>query len=109
MRGCGDAASQRGPPLVKRLQQLVHVDSAEFLRAGGKIFPPALHQRASSREIPGRMMVKCYCGLDKPLQEFLFHTFGFAPYVFPDFMSVIELTRIEETNPAVIAISVHES
>ncbi|GEM_PF-7076063 len=109
MLGCGDAASQCGPPLVKRLQQVVHVDSAKLLRAGGKIFATSLHQRASASEIAGRMMVKGHRGLDKPLQEFFFHPFRFAPYVFPDFMSVIELTRIEETNPAVIAISVHES
>src|SRR5438046_1172246 len=54
------------------------------------------------------MMMKCDGRLDEALQESFFQTFGFAPYVFPDFMGVIEFAGVEEANSAVIAVGVHD-
>jgi len=54
------------------------------------------------------MMMKCDGRLDEALQELFFHTFGFAPYVFPDFMGVIEFARVEQADSAVIAVGVHD-
>jgi hypothetical protein len=54
------------------------------------------------------MMMKCDGRLDEALQELFFHTFGLAPYVFPDFMGVIEFARVEQADSAVIAIGVHD-
>ena len=83
------------------------MNSAKLLRACGEIFSTSLHQRASTYQISGRMMMQRDCSLNEPLQKSFFYTIRFAPYVFPDFMSVIELARIEEANPEVIAVGVH--
>jgi len=52
--------------------------------------------------------MKCNRGLDEALQESFFQTFGFAPYVFPDFMGIVEFAGVEEADSAVIAVGVHD-
>src|ERR1035437_335186 len=107
MRRRGPAARQCGPPLAQRLQQCAPPDTPKLPRTRRQILARSLHQRAGPRDIPCRMMMKRDRRLDQPLQKSLLHPFRFPPDVFPNLMRVIELARIEEPNPPVIAVSVH--
>src|SRR5579864_2691526 len=95
------ACGECGPPLSQRLPQCGDRDSSILVRTCRQIFPSPFHQRESARDVAGRMMVKRDRGLDEALQKSLFQALGFAPYVFPNFMGVIEFARIEEVNSAV--------
>ncbi len=108
MFGRRAAFCERDPPLGQRLQQRVYTDSTELRRAGGEILATSPHQRISTREIPLRMMMKGDRSLNESLQKLFFQSLGFAPNVFPHFVGIIELARVEEANASMIAVVVHE-
>lgn len=93
-------------PLHERLQQIHHADSTEPLRTCRKILAGTLHQRARSHDIACGVMMKRDRCLDQALQEFLFQTRGFPPYVFPNLMRVIELLLVEEPYAALVSVVV---
>ena len=65
---------------------------ARFLRA-------RLHQRTSSHDIPGRMMMQRHRRLNQSLQESLLQPMRLPPHILPNLMRVIKLPRIEVSNP----------
>jgi hypothetical protein len=106
MRRRSPAVCQCRPPLAQRLEQYAHPNPPQLHRTGRQILARSLHQRTGPCDIPGRMMMKRDRRLDEPLQKSLLRPLRFPPHVLPNLMRVVELARIEEPNPPLIAVDV---
>src|ERR1700722_8392399 len=102
----GFVAGQRCPPALQRFEQRTQTDSAKICRARRQILVGALQQRVSANEIPRRMMMKGNRSLDQPLQKSLLQAVRFPPYIFPNFMGVVELAGVEKPDAFTIAVRI---
>lgn len=51
--------------------------------------------------------MKSDCNLDKSLEKQFLRAVGFPPYVFPDFVGVVEISGIEQANPVLKSVRIH--
>ncbi len=98
--------AQSRPPALQRFEQGADTDSAKTRGACRQILVSTLHQRAGAHDIASGMMMKCDGSLDQSLQKSFFQAVRFPPDVFPNFMGVVELARIEMANPPMIGVGV---